>query len=423
MKVKMLTIILLIFMCSIQNFTQEEGEKYIPGRGFKLLKEDWGDVNFKLYSYIRYLNQLALEDSFTNSFDKTSLIKKRQDIQVNKMLVYFFGWLLDSNFRYLAYIWTSNVSQGQLAQVVVAGNLTYKFNEHFNLGVGIGSLPGTRSTSGNFPFWLGADNRLISDEFFRPSYTTGIWANGIITNGLNYYVMLGNNLSQLGVDAGQLGNKLDTWSMMLAWMPTTGEYGFMKSFGDFDKHENPATMFSVHFTTSDEDRQNQPGTEAIDNVQIRLSDGSIIFTPRLFGENISITDVQYKMLSFDAGVKYMGFSLEGEYYLRMLNNFRGFGVEDLPFSEMTDNGFQLQASSMIIDKKLQLYLSGSKIFGDYGNPWDGRFGANWYLFENQAVRVNGEVIYLNNSPVGAFSLPYTVGAKGPVFHLNLELRM
>jgi len=291
MKVKMLAIILLIFMCSIQNFTQEEGEKYIPGRGFKLLKEDWGDVNFKLYSYIRYLNQLALEDSFTNSFDKTSLIKKRQDIQVNKMLVYFFGWLLDSNFRYLAYIWTSNVSQGQLAQVVVAGNLTYKFNEHFNLGVGIGSLPGTRSTSGNFPFWLGADNRLISDEFFRPSYTTGIWANGIITNGLNYYVMLGNNLSQLGVDAGQLGNKLDTWSMMLAWMPTTGEYGFMKSFGDFDKHENPATMFSLHFTTSDEDRQNQPGTEAIDNVQIRLSDGSIIFTPRLFGENISITDV------------------------------------------------------------------------------------------------------------------------------------
>jgi len=423
MKVKMLAIILLIFMCSIQNFTQEEGEKYIPGRGFKLLKEDWGDVNFKLYSYIRYLNQLALEDSFTNSFDKTSLIKKRQDIQVNKMLVYFFGWLLDSNFRYLGYIWTSNVSQGQLAQVVVAGNLTYKFNEHFNVGVGIGSLPGTRSTSGNFPFWLGADNRLISDEFFRPSYTTGIWANGIITNGLNYYVMLGNNLSQLGVDAGQLGNKLDTWSMMLAWMPTTGEYGFMKSFGDFDKHENPATMFSLHFTTSDEDRQNQPGTEAIDNVQIRLSDGSIIFTPRLFGENISITDVQYKMLSFDAGVKYMGFSLEGEYYLRMLNNFRGFGVEDLPFSEMTDKGFQLQASSMIIDKKLQLYLSGSKIFGDYGNPWDGRFGANWYLFENQAVRVNGEVIYLNNSPVGAFSLPYTVGAKGPVFHLNLELRM
>jgi hypothetical protein len=78
---------------------------------------------------------------------------------------------------------------------------------------------------------------------------------------------------------------------------------------------------------------------------------------------------------------------------------------------------------MVIDKTLQLYLSGSKIFGNYGNPWDGRFGVNWYMLDNQAVRVNGEVIYLNNSPVGALSLPYSVGAKGTVFHLNVELRM
>lgn len=423
MKVRILTLILMVLICFFQNYAQDSGDKYVPGRGFNLLKEEWGDVNFKLYSYIRYLNQLALEDSFTNYFDKTSFIKKRQDIQVNKMIVYFFGWLLDEKFRYLGYIWTSNVSQGQLAQVVVAGNLTYKFNKYINLGVGIGSLPGTRSTSGNFPFWLSADNRLISDEFFRPSYTTGIWANGMIANGLNYQIMLGNNLSQLGVDAGQLGNDISTLSMMLSWMPTTGEFGFMNSFGDFDNHENPATLLGLRFTTSDEDKQSQPNTEAIDNVQIRLSDGSIIFNPGLFGEGIAVTDVVYKMISFDAGVKYKGFSLEGEYYLRILDNFRGFGVENLSFSKLTDNGFQLQTSSMVIDKTLQLYLSGSKIFGDYGNPWDGRFGANWYMFDNQAVRLNGEVIYLNNSPVGALSLPYTVGGKGPVFHLNLELRM
>ena len=423
MKTKIFAVVYLIMICSVQIFSQDDGNKYVPGRGFKLLKEDFGEVNFKMYSYIRYLNQLGLEDSFTNSFNQTTQIKKRQDLQLNKVVMYLYGWLLDNKFRYMGYVWTANTSQGQLAQVVVAGNLMYRFNQYVNLGVGIGSLPGTSSTSGNFPFWLGVDNRLISDEFFRPSYTTGIWANGMITDGLDYYIMLGNNLSQLGVDAGQLGNKLNTWSMMLAWMPTTGEYGFMNSFGDYDNHTAPATRLALHFTTSDEDRQSQPGTEAIDNVQIRLSDGSIIFTPRLFGDNISITDVRYKMLSFEAGVKYKGFALEGEYFLRMLDNFRGFGIENLSFSELTDNGFQLQASSMVIDKTLQLYLSGSKIFGNYGNPWDGRFGVNWYMLDNQAVRVNGEVIYLNNSPVGALSLPYSVGAKGTVFHLNVELRM
>ena len=247
MKFKSLIVIFLILLCFTQNYAQEEGNNYVPGRGFKLLKEDFGEVNFKLYSYIRYLNQLALQDSFTNSFDKTSIIKKRQDIQLNKVVAYFFGWILDEKFRYMGYIWTANTSQGQLAQVVVAGNLVYKFNQHINLGLGIGSLPGTRSTSGNFPFWLGVDNRLISDEFFRPSYTTGIWANGMITTGLNYQIMLGNNLSQLGVDAGQLNNNLDTWSMMLAWMPTTGEFGFMDSFGDFDNHQNAATRFGVTF--------------------------------------------------------------------------------------------------------------------------------------------------------------------------------
>ena len=46
------------------------------------------------------------------------------------------------------------------------------------------------------------DNRTIGDEFFRPSYTTGVWAKGQIVDSLVYYVMLGNNLSQLGVDAG-----------------------------------------------------------------------------------------------------------------------------------------------------------------------------------------------------------------------------
>jgi len=51
------------------------------------------------------------------------------------------------------------------------------------------------------------------------------------------------------------------------------------------------------------------------------------------------------MASFDGGLKYRGYSLEGEYYLRWLDNFRGTNTAGLP--RLFDHGFQLQASAMV----------------------------------------------------------------------------
>jgi hypothetical protein len=126
------------------------------------------------------------------------------------VLLYFKGWMFDPNFRYLFYVWTSNTSQGQGAQLVLGGNVGYRFSDAFSLYAGIGSLPTTRSTNYTFPNWLKVDNRTIADDYFRGSYTSGIWASGTIAKGLQYRVMLGNNLSQLGVDSGQLDAGFNT---------------------------------------------------------------------------------------------------------------------------------------------------------------------------------------------------------------------
>jgi hypothetical protein len=140
----------------------------------------------------------------------------------------------------------------------------------------ITSLPSTRSTEGQFPYWLGVDDRLIADEFFRGSYTSGFWLKGEVATKFKYMAMLGNNLSTLGVSAAQLDNTFDTQSYMLQWLPTTGEFGLWGTFGDFDYHEKLATRLAVHYTQSTEDKQSQPGTNAIENSQVRLTDGSQI---------------------------------------------------------------------------------------------------------------------------------------------------
>jgi hypothetical protein len=390
--------------------------------GFKIGESKWGDLNFRLYTYARYLNQQGLDETYTDAFGRTRQLDRRNDVQLNKVQLQTMGWIYDQKLRYFLYVWSSNPTMGQGAQVVVAGNLNYAFNDYFKLGVGITSLPTTRTTEGNFPRWLKVDSRTMADEFFRGSYTTGIWLSGNIKEGLDYRVMAGNNLSTLGVDAIQLDDKFQTYSGALMWMPTTGEYGPVGSYGDLEQHESLATRAGLHFTFSTEDRQSQPGQEDPENTQIRLSDGTGLFDVNAFGPNTQVQRANYEMASFDAGLKYRGFSLEGEYFFRWINRLRTVGA--VPFDSLFDHGPQLQMSYMVTPT-WQLYATGSKIFGQYGDPFDASLGFNWYPvtrkgFERQ-FRINGEVFLVRNSPTGYSSFPYIVGANGPIWMLNMEL--
>ncbi len=388
-----------------------------PGEGFLLVNKKEGTFTFSPYVTARYLNQGGLSDSYTDAFGNSHDIAKRNDVQLQKVSLYFKGWVFDPNFRYFLYTWTSNSNMGLGAQVVIGGNLQYRFNKYFDVGAGVGALPTSRSLFGQWPSWLRQDARPMAEEFFRGSFTTGVWVQGEIVNGLYYKTMLGNNLSQLGVDAGQLDNGFNTWSTALWW--TTNDFGRLASFGDYEKHRKIATILGGAFTRSNETKQSQPGQNAPENSQIRLSDGTNIFGANTFGENTQILEAKYQMASFNAGIKYQGFSFDAEYYLRWISGFKTEG--EVPVSSLFDQGFSLQASSMLVDKKLQLYTVGSYINGEYGDPWEINAGLNWYPFKNKAFRVNPEYTYSHNSPVGYLSYPTVVGAKGSTFMVNLEL--
>lgn len=399
--------------------TRMKSPEYIPNAGFRLYEGDKGQIYMRLFSYVRYLNQKGLDPSYTDYFGVTHSVKQREDVQLNKFFLPFSGWFLTPKFRYYLYVWSSNPSQGDPAQTVGAGNLSYTFNRFVTLGGGIGCLPTTRSTEGQFPYWLGMDDRLIADEFFRGSYTSGFWLKGELSTKLKYMAMIANNLSTLGVSAAQLDNTLDTTTFMLQWLPTTGENGLYGTFGDYDWHEQVATRLGAHFTHSTEDKQSQPGTNAIENSQVRLTDGSVIFTPDLFGPGISIDTVKYEMATLDGGIKYKGLSLEAEYFWRALSDFRGTNTAGI--ADIDDHGFQVQSSAMVVPRVLQVYLSGSAIRGRYGNASEVRAGVNWYVVKERGLRALVEWIHLNKCPVGYTAVPYPVGGNGDLYHVNFEV--
>jgi hypothetical protein len=390
-----------------------------PGKGFVVARTDLAELDFSIFTYVRYLNQKGLDETYTDSFGRTRQIDRRSDMQLQKVNLTFKGWLLDPDFRYQVYAWTSNTSQGQSAQVVLAGYLGYRFNDYFRLLGGIGALPSTRTTNGTFPNWLKVDHRTIADEYFRGSYTSGVWAEGQVSERSRYRVMVGNNLSQLGVDGQQLDNHFNTVSSAVWWMPTTGEFGPAEGFGDFEFHEEVATLFGVHYTNSREDAQSQPGTEDPENSQIRISDGTSIFDVGAFGAGTRIQKATYQMWDVNAGVKYRGFSLDAEYYWRLVDDLSVTGA--IPEDNFRDHGFQLQASAMLVPQSLQAYLAGSKIYGQYGDPSDISFGLNWFPFKSRALRVNGQLLYLDDSPTGNSAVPFALGGNGLVWSTDIMM--
>ena len=383
-----------------------------PGKGIILVRSDMGEVDMGLVSYLRYLNQHGIDKTATSAFDQPFAITPREDFQLAKVQVTFRGWLFDPRFGYNAYVWTSQASQGQGAQVVVAGNINWTFSDALRVYFGIHSVPSTRSTNRTFPYWLRNDNRPIADEFFRGSYTQGIWAEGKIAPGLEYRAMIANNLSALGVSAHQLDAKPNTVSAALTWMPTTHEFGPANGFGDFENHQHLATLFSAHYTRSTETPQSQPGTDSIENTQIRFSDGTLAFSDTAFPDG-KITRLLYQMTAWDAAAKYKGYSLEFEYYARWLNQLQVSGT--IPFHGFFDQGFTLQASAMLVPKTLQFYFSGSKIYGQFGNPYDAAVGLNYFPLKRRDLRVDLMGLWVSHSPVGYTAYPVPVGANGFTF--------
>jgi hypothetical protein len=296
-------------------------------------------------------------------------------------------------------------------QTTLYGFVGYQFHKRFNAYAGINTLGGTRSVMGSHPFWL-ANDRVMADEFFRPSFTGGFWINGEVLPGLWYHVATANNLSQLGITANQLDRGLGT-GVTLWWMPTTHEFGPNGSYSDWEHHEQLATRFGMSTARTRENRQLQANNSP-ENTQIKLADSLNVFDPGSLADGVTVDEVNYRVLAFDAGFKYRGIFAQAEYYNRWLDEFEADGP--LPVDRIHDHGFYVQAAFFPIKQKLELYGVTSRIFGDADAGFDSSreftAGANYYWYDSRNLRTNIQLMNIDRSPVGSVFGFYVGGQKG-----------
>ena len=84
----------------------------------------------------------------------------------------------------------------------------------------------------------------------------------------------------------------------------------------------------------------------------------------------------------------------------------------LPLASMFDNGFELSTGQFVVPRKLVLYARGSKVFGEFGSPYEYAGGLKWYLLPTERLWLTGEVMRVHHAPYSGAFTPYTAGMNG-----------
>jgi hypothetical protein len=364
-------------------------------------------LKFTNTTQVRYLNTLSANDTFTDHLGVVREVHKRNDITVNRSMFVFTGYMFDKRARYNLTVWTS----AGAASIVVAGNIGWQFNKALTITGGYTGVPGSRSLVNTFPFFTATD-RTLADNFFRPSFTQGVWANGEPLKGLNYLVFVGNGLNTLNISA----NKIDTNLLVSGsvWWEPLGAYGppsrARNMYDDYFAEDKLRIRLGTSFTRSREDRFSNLDQSSPENTSLHNSDGVLTFSTGAFAPGVTVDKATYRMWALDGGMKWKGFAVNGQYYFRWLNDFEADGP--LPLTETFDHGFELSAGKFVVPKKLMVYVRGSAVFGEFRNSHEYAGGIKWHFLPTERLWLNGEVMRVFRVPYSGGFTPYTAGMTG-----------
>jgi hypothetical protein len=151
-----------------------------------------------------------------------------------------------------------------------------------------------------------------------------------------------------------------------------------------------------------------------------MTDGILFFETGALADGVTVDNADYDMLSVDLGVKYKGLNVQLEFYARNLSDFKADGP--LTISSLRDYAYTLQASYMVIPKKLNVYAINSYFWDEFKrNPWELGGGVNIYPVKSRSWRLNGQVMRVYKTAAGGTFGLYTAGQTGTTITLGTDI--
>jgi hypothetical protein len=361
-------------------------------------------------SQFRYTNSLDVDHTYTTHLGVVKQVLRRNDIELTRDVFYFSGFAFDPRMDFNILVYTSSATLSATA----AGFVGFVFSRAFALRAGFFSLPSVRSLTGSYPFFQSTD-RSMANNYVRPGFTQGVWANGELFRGFNYIAMVGNSLNTLDIAATRIDNQF-AYSLSI-WYDVNN---FSKEWSDFEYHERPALRLGTAFTYAREDRLSDLSTASPENNSIFISDGQLLFETGALATGVTISLANYYLSAVDAGIKFRGIAFNTEFYFRWLNDFTADGP--LPITSMFDWGFEASLAYFIVPHFFETYGRGSMIKGPFATPFEGALGFNFYPFHTRGVWLNAEAIVIQKSPYQSVLYVYSSGQTGSLYQMQFLVR-
>ena len=321
--------------------------EFDPGNGFLVGRSSAGELSISAYALVRYLNQMPGDETFTDHLGNERAVDGRNDIFPHRVIVWFKGWVgrpqiclqhrpLDGEHHQPGARSSATSATSSVAKFSLYAR--HQRQSRHALAAGLASVlarPRPR------------DGRRVLPSVLRLR-CLGAGRGRCPASGTTS--MIGNNNSALDVKATQLDRSFTPSALDVVDADDEGvrAQGRLRRLGAAREAGDAVRLLQL---VQPEQRYTNADNGSSGNTTLRLADSVNVFDTGALAPGVTVDEVDFRILSFDAGIKYKGFFLQTEIYNRWLDNFVADGP--LPVSSIHDRGFYVQGSFYPVPKKLE----------------------------------------------------------------------
>lgn len=366
-----------------------------------------GRIQFRHHGFARDV------DTWQDNAGVVRNVRNRNAFDIERARLYLRGTVLDPRVSFFLHL-DGDSDGGHLVDFFDYW-WGYQVTDSMQIQMGKRKVPGSRQ------WLLGAfdsmfvDRALVTD-FFRPDRTLGIWAMGDVGERMHYQLMIGNGYRTANLPLSQQN---DQFAFAATQWVDLGEEAFGTTLADFECHSTPAARIGHSFTTSSQ-MDNNNGIPLDEADFVRLTDGTVLTDPNALAPGTRVSEFDIYTYTIDAALKYRGWSVNGEYFCRWLEQIAGTGA--IPITQLYDRGFFVQTSVFLVPQTVYVAGRVSQVDGLFGNHYEYAAAVNWFLKDDRSIKLTFDVTRLEGSPLNNTATDILVGDDGMLFRTQFQAR-